>query len=108
MSKHMAKHHKKAAKGARAARPLKRAHVRKPTRMKKAVMQQGQVLRKAAVEQQDLEPEVVELELVNLEALGQEPESVEDVVKIFEVEVVSDADDTAQDDEPDLTIDGIG
>lgn len=108
MSKHMAKHHKKAAKGAHAARPLKRAHRRKPTRMKQAVMQQGQVLRKAAVEQQDLEPEVVELELVNLEALGQEPESVEEVVQIFEVEVVSDADDAAQDDESDLTIDGIG
>ena len=99
LSKHTAKHHKKAAKGARAARLVKRAHGRKLTRVKKTVTQQGQVLRKAAVEQQGLEPDVAELQLVDLEALGQDPESVADVVEIFEVEVVGDAEDAGQYDE---------
>ena len=107
MSKHTAKHHKKAAKDVRAARPLKRAHGKKPTRVKKAVTQQGHVLGKAAVEQQGLEPDVAELQLVDLEALGQEPESVADVVEIFEVEVVSDAEGNVRNDEPELTIEDI-
>jgi hypothetical protein len=93
MPKHMAKHRKKAAKHVRAARPQKRAHGKKSTRVKKAASQQDQVLRKAVFEQQGLEPNVVELQLVDLGALGQEPESVADVVEIFEVEVVGDAED---------------
>jgi hypothetical protein len=107
MVKHVTKHHKKAAKGARAARPLKRAYGRKPTRVKKAVLQQGLALRKVAVKQQGLEPDAAELQLVDLEALGQVPESVADVVEIFEVEVVSDAEDNGQNDEPELTIEDI-
>ena len=51
MSKHTAKRHKKAAKGARAIRLVKRAHGKKPTRVKKAVSQHDQVLGKAAFEQ---------------------------------------------------------
>jgi len=93
MPKHMAKHRKKAAKHVRAARPQKRARGKKSTRVKKAASQQDQVLRKAVFEQQGLEPNVVELQLVDLGALGQEPESVADVVEIFEVEVVGDAED---------------
>ena len=107
MSKHMAKRHKKAAKHARAARPLKRAHGQKPTRTKKAIPQQDHVLGKAAVKQQGLEPDAAELKLVGLEALGQEQESVADVVEIFEVEVVSDAEDNGQNDEPELTIEDM-
>jgi hypothetical protein len=102
MSKHTAKRHKKAAKHARAARPLKRAHGKKPTRMKKAVSQQDHVLGKAAVKQRGLEPDAAELELVDFESLGQGPESVADVVEIFEVEVVGDAEGTGQADESEL------
>ena len=104
MSKHMAKHRKKAAKHARAARPLKTAHGKKPTRTKKAISQQDHVLGKAVVKQQGLEPDAAELQLVDLEALGQEPESVADVVEVFEVEVVSEAEDTGQSEEPELTL----
>ena len=107
MSKHMAKRHKKAAKHVRAARPLKRAHGTKPTRVKKAVSQQGHVPGKAAVKPQGLEPDAAELQLVDLEALRQEPESVADVVEIFEVEVVSDAEVNGQNDEPELTIEDM-
>ena len=107
MVKHVTKYHKKAAKGARAARPLKRAHGRKPARVKTGASQQDHVLGKAAVKQQGLEPDVAELKLVGLEALGQEPESVADVVEIFEVEVVSDAEDNGQNDEPELTIEDM-
>jgi hypothetical protein len=98
MPKHMAKHHKKAAKHARAARPLKRAHGKKPTRVKKAVSQQDHVLGKSVGKQQGLEPDAAELQLVDFESLGQEPERVADVVEIFEVEVVSDAEDNGQND----------
>ena len=42
-----------------------------------------------------------------LRLLGQEPESVADVVEIFEVEVVSDAEDNGQNDEPELTIEDM-
>jgi hypothetical protein len=104
MPKHMAKHRKKAAKHARAARPQKRARGKKSTRVRKAVSQQDQVLRKAAVEQQGLEPNVVELQLVDLEALGQEPESVAHVVEIFEVEGVGNAEGAGQTDESELTL----
>ena len=107
MPKHMAKPHKKAAKHVRAARPLKRAHDKETTRVKKAVSQQDHVLGKAAVKQQGLEPDAAELQLVDFEALGQEPESVADVVEIFEVEVVSDAEDNGQNDEPELIIGDI-
>ena len=100
MSKHTAKHHKKAAKGTRAARPLKRAHDKKPIRRRKAVTQRDQVLRKAAVEQQSPGPDVAELQLVDLAALGQESE----VVEIFEVELVGDAEDTGQNDASELTL----
>ncbi len=100
MSKHTAKHHKKAAKGTRAARPLKRAHGKKPIRRRKAVTQLGQVRSKSAVEQQSPGPDVAELELVGLETLGQEPE----VVEIFEVEVVGDVEDTGQNDRAELTL----
>jgi len=104
MPKHMAKHRKKAAKHARAARPLKKAHGKKPTRVKKAVSQQDHVLGKAAVNQQGLEPDAAELQLVDLEPLGQEPESVADVVEIFEVEVMGDSEDAGQNDESELTL----
>jgi len=109
MSKHTAKrqNHKKAAKNVRAARPLKRAHGKKPTRVKKAVSHQGHVLGESAVKPQGLEPDAAELQLVDLEALRQEPESVADVVEIFEVEVVSDAEGNGQNDEPELTIEDI-
>ena len=100
MSKHTAKRHKKAAKNARAARPLKRAHGKKPTRVKKAVSQLGQVRSKSAVEQQSPGSDVAEFELVDLETLGQEPE----VVEIFEVEVVGDAEDTGQNEGAELTL----
>ena len=103
MSKHMAKQHKKATKGARAARPLKKVPVSKPTRVKKATTQQEQIHRKATVEQQGVGPVVAELQLVDFEALGQEPESVTDVVEIFEVEVVTDAEGTGQSEEPEFT-----
>ena len=93
MSKHMAKRQKKAAKHARAARPLKRAHGKKPTRTKKAISQQDHALGESAVKPQGLEPDAAELKFVDLEAFGQEPEGVADVVEIFEVEVVSDAED---------------
>lgn len=59
------------------------------------------------VKQQGLEPDAAELKLVGLEAFGQEPESVADVVEIFEVEVVSDAEDNGQSDEPELTIEDM-
>jgi hypothetical protein len=94
MSKHMAKHRNKAAKHGRAGRPLKRAHGKRPTRAKKPVASKDQVIGVAAVEYQTLEPDAVQLELVDLEALGQEPASVADVVEVFEVEVVSDDEDT--------------
>ena len=103
MPKHMAKQHKKATKGARTVRPLKKVPVRKPTRVKKATTQRERILRKAAVEQQGVGPVVAELQLVDFEALGQEPESVTDVVEIFEVEVVTDAEGTGQSEEPEFT-----
>jgi hypothetical protein len=105
MSKHMAMHHKKAAKGARAARPLKGAHSKKSTRVKKAVSHQEHFLRKAATERQGLEPVAMEVELVDLAALGQQPESVADAVEVYEVEVVGDAEDAGQSEEPELTLD---
>jgi hypothetical protein len=43
-------------------------------------------------------------EKIGLEALGQEPENIADVVEIFEVNVVGDADDTSQSEEPELTL----
>lgn len=104
MSKHTAKRHKKAAKGARAMRLVKRAHGKKPTRVKKAVSQHPHVLGKAAFKQQGLEPDTAELELVDSESLGQEPESVADVVEIFEVEVVGDAEGTGQANESELVL----
>ena len=108
MSKHTAKHHKKVAKGGHATRPLKRTHGKKPIRRAKEVKQQNGVLPKeAGVEQQAFEPDAAELQLVDLEALRQEPESVADVVEIFEVEVVSDAEGNGQSDEPELTIEDI-
>jgi hypothetical protein len=58
------------------------------------------VLRKAAVEQQTPGPDVAELQLVDLAALGQESE----VVEIFEVELVGDAEDTGQNDASELTL----
>lgn len=93
MSKHMAKHRKTAAKHGRAARALKGARGKKPTRVKTPVTQQDQVLGKAAVEQQGLEPDVAEVQLVDLEGLGQKPDSVAVVVEVFEVNVVSGAED---------------
>ena len=51
-----------------------------------------------------LSSDAAELQLVDLEAFGQEPESVADVVEIFEVEVVSDAEDNGQSEEPELTL----
>jgi hypothetical protein len=102
MSKHMAKRHKKPAKGARAARPQKRGHGKKASRVQKAVSQ-DKVLPKAAVKQQDLEPDVLKFQLIDLRAFGQQPESVADVVEIFEVDVVNDAEDNGQNDEPELT-----
>jgi hypothetical protein len=107
MPKHMAKHLKKAAKHVRAARPLKREHGEKPSRANKAVPHRDHVLGKAAVKKQGLDQDAAELQLVNLVALGQEPKSVADVVEIFEVEVVSDAEDNGQNDEPELTIGDI-
>ena len=76
MSKHMAKRRKKAVKHGHAARPLKRAPGKKPTRAKKPVARRGQVLGQAAGELQALEPDVA------------------GVVEVFEVEVVSDAEET--------------
>ncbi|MGA7794858.1 MAG: hypothetical protein WCA19_17605 [Candidatus Acidiferrales bacterium] len=107
MAKHVTKHHKKAAKGARVARPLKRSHGRKPTRAKKAISQQDHVFGKAEVNQQGLEPDRMDLQLVDLEALGQEPESVADVVEVYEVEVVSEAEGTGQSEEPELTLEDV-
>jgi hypothetical protein len=104
MPKHMAKHRKKVAKHARTARHLKRAHVKKSTQVKKAVSRQDHIFGKAAGKQQGLEPDAVELEFVDLEALSQEPESVADVVEIFQVEVVSDDEVNGQSDEPELTL----
>jgi len=104
MPKHMAKHHKKVAKHARVARPLKRAHVKKSTQVKKAVSRQDHIFGKAAGRQQGLEPDAVELEFVDLEALSQEPESVADVVEIFEVEVMGDSEDAGQNDKSELTL----
>jgi len=107
MAKHVTKHHKKAAKNVGAARPLKRAHGKKSTRVKKAVSRQDQVLRMAAAEQQGLEPDTMELQLVDLEALGQEPEAVADLVEVYEIEVVSGAEGTGQSEEPELTLEDI-
>jgi hypothetical protein len=104
MSKHTAKRHKKAANGARAIRLVKRAHGKKPTRVKKAVSQHDHILGKGAFKQQGLEPDAAELELVDIESLGQEPESVADVVEIFEVEVVGDAEGIGQADECELVL----
>lgn len=58
----------------------------------------------ADIEEYGLELNAPHLQLVDLEALGQEPKSVADVVELFEVEVVSDAEDTGQSDEPELTL----
>jgi hypothetical protein len=109
MSKHMARHHKKAAKTARAHRPLKRARGRKRTRLNKGVTQRDQVVGKSAVEPQVQEPEVAEFQLVNLETLSQEPEGIGDTddagqrIEIFAVEVVNDDQDVGQDDAPEIT-----
>jgi hypothetical protein len=106
MAKHVTKHHKKAARHERAARHTKRARGEKPTRVKKHVTQ-DQMLGKAAVKQQGLESAAAELQLVDLDALGRQLEGVADVVEIFEVEVVSDAEDTRQGDEPKFTPEDI-
>ena len=100
MSKHLAKRSKKAVKHGRAARPLKRARGKKPTRVKKPVARRGRVLGKGVAKLQAFEPEAAQVFV----ALGQEPESVADVVEVFEIEVVSDAEDTRQSDEPDVTL----
>lgn len=92
----MAKHHKKAPKAVRAARPVRRAHGKKSTRVKKAVSQQDHVLRKVAVEQQGFEPDAAELQLVDLAALVQKAETVASVVEVYEVEVAG------QNEEPNL------
>jgi hypothetical protein len=96
MSKHLAKRSKKAVKHGRAARPLKRARGKKPTRVKKPVARR--VLGKAVAKQQALGPDAAQ------QVLGQEPEGVADVLEVFEIEMVSDAEDTRQSDEPDVTL----
>jgi hypothetical protein len=72
--------------------------------VEKAVAPQGPEMGGADTEEYGLELNAPHLQLVDLEALGQEPESVADVVELFEVEVVSDAEDTGQSDEPELTL----
>ncbi len=114
MSKHTAKHHKKAARSARAHRPLKRAHGRKPTRLNKGVTQREQVFGKAAVEPQVQIPEVAEFQLVELETLGQEIEGIEgtddagQMIEIFAIDVVNDDEGAGQDDEPEIRFEDIG
>ena len=95
MLKHMAKRGKKAVKHGRAAPLLKRVRGKKPTRVKKPVARRGRVLGRTAAKLQTVEPDAITVELVGLEAPGQEPESVADVVEVFGIEVVSDAEDTA-------------
>jgi len=58
----------------------------------------------ADIEEYGLELNAPHLQLVDLEALGQEPENVADVVELFGVERVSAAEDTGQSDEPELTL----
>jgi hypothetical protein len=58
----------------------------------------------ADIEEYGLELNAPHLQLVDLEALGQEPENVADVVELFGVEGVSAAEDTGQSDEPELTL----
>ena len=58
----------------------------------------------ADIEEYGLELNAPHLQLVDLEALGQEPENVVDVVELFGVEGVSAAEDTGQSDEPELTL----
>ena len=107
MSKHMAKRGNKTAKHRRAARPLKVTRNKKSTRVKKAIAQQDQVIGKSAIEQHGLESDAAELQLVDFEALGQQPEVVADVVEVYEVEVVSDAEGIGQSEEPELTLEDI-
>jgi hypothetical protein len=104
MPKHTAKHAKKAAKHARTTRPVKLTHSKKPAPVKKAVAPLGPEMGGADAEEYGLELNAPHLQSVDLEALGQEPESVADVFELFEVEVVSDAEDTGQSDEPELTL----
>ena len=72
--------------------------------MKKAVAQQDRLIGEACIEQYGLELNVPHLRLVDLETLGQESENVADVVEVFEVELVSGAEDTGQTDEPELAL----
>jgi len=103
MSKHIARHHKKAAIGARAARPLKRAHARKSPRVKKAAKGQNQVPRRTVAEQPGLEPESATFQFVNLDKLEQGQVSGEAIVEIFEVEVADAAEGAGLDDKSELT-----
>jgi hypothetical protein len=100
MSKHMAKRGKQAVKHGRAARPLKRARGKKPTRVKKPVARRGRVLGKGVAKLQAFEPEAAQV----FEALGQEPESVADVIEVFEVEVMGDGEEIRQSGESDVTL----
>ena len=108
MSKHTAKHAKKAAKHARTTRPVKLTHSTKTAPAKKAVAPQGPEMGGANTQRYGLELNAPQLQLIDLEALGQEPESVADVVEFIELEVVSDAEDTGQSDEPELTLENSG
>jgi len=72
--------------------------------VKKAVAPQSPEMSGADIEEYGLELNAPHLQLVDLEALGQEPENVADVVELFGVEGVSAAEDTGQSDEPELTL----
>jgi hypothetical protein len=101
MATHMAKHRKKAARHQRAARPVKGARGKKPTRAKKPVAREDQLVGVAAAEHKSLEPGVVDqLD----EALGAGSESVEDVVAMLGVAVVSGVEGIRQSDESELTV----
>lgn len=105
MSKHTAKHHKKAAIGARAARPSKRARGKKSPRVKKAATGRNQVPGGTVAEQQGLEPNSAMLQFVNVDKLDQGQVCGEAIVEIFEVEVADDAEGAGLDDKSELTPD---
>jgi hypothetical protein len=105
MSKHTARHHKKAAIGTRAARPSKRAHGGKSPRAKKAAKGQNQVSRRTVAKQLGAEPDLVTFQFANLDNLEQGQVSGEAIVEIFEVEVADDAEGAGLDDKSELTPD---
>lgn len=85
MAKQKAKPHKRAAKAKPVARHAKKAQVRKSARAKKPVAQKTKINEVTLVEQQNLEPDVIE-EME--EGLRSEPEPRGDMFEIIEVEVV--------------------